>query len=245
MWFKSFIKWFFWVVLTLVLGPVVAIAAVFNKRASFHVSRFWARLLLKCAGIKVTVTGGENIPPYPSVYASNHQSYVDVVALIAYFPRNLTFVAKKTLLVLPGLNLAMSAQRHIFVSRGKPSKALRVLRRRGIAAIGNGENILIFPTGERSKNNEVGNFKSGAVALAVWAGAPLIPIGIGGSREVLPRGNWPLKSGNVIISIGKPISVTVSSLKQKNEITQKLQGEVENLKRKAEETLIEIPRVSL
>lgn len=243
MWFKSFISWVLWVLFTLALGPVVAGVALFNKETSFHVSRFWARLLLKCAGINVGITGENNIPQTTSVFVSNHHSYVDVLTLIAYFPVNLTFVAKKTLLVLPGLNAAMWAQGHILVPRQKPSKALRDLRRKGIKAIRNGENILIFPAGERSRDEGAGVFKSGAVALAVWAKAPLVPIAVAGTREVLPRGNWPLQSGNVIISVGEPMSVAAHSLKQKNEITEKLQSAVESLKRKADEMLIENKKV--
>lgn len=238
MWVRSLISWLLWVVLTLVLGPLVAIVAVFSERASFHVSRFWARLLLQVAGIKVRVMGVENIPQSPCVYVSNHHSYVDVLALIAYFPINLTFVAKKTLLVLPGLNVAMWAQGHIFVSRGKPSKSLRILRKRGVRALGNGKSILIFPAGERSKDDSVGEFKSGAVALAIWAGVPLMPIAVAGSRQVLPRGNWPLKRGKVIIAVGDEVSIRGISLKQKNEVTEELQKGVENLKKNADEKIL-------
>lgn len=235
---RSLISWLLWIVLTLVMGPVVAIVAVFSRGASFHVSRFWARLLLRCAGIKIELIGEKNIPQSACVYVSNHHSYVDVVALIAYFPLNLTFVAKKTLLVLPGLNVAMWGQGHIFVSRAQPSKSLRILRDKGVRALGNGENILIFPAGERSRDDSVGEFKRGAVALAIWAGVPLVPIAVAGSREVLPRGNWPLKSGKVIIAVGEGIPITGISLKQKNAITEELQQIVEKLKKKADEEIL-------
>ena len=184
------------------------------------------------------ITGGENADPkQPTVYVSNHHSYVDVIALIAFFPVNLIFVAKTTLLVLPGLNVAMWCQRHIFVPRNRPTKALRRLRSQGVAYIEGGRSVLIFPGGGRSFDSSVGEFKGGAAALAIWSGAPMIPLAIAGSHEVLPRGNWPLRPGKVIINIGQPIVTGGSSIREHGKVTAAVKERVLQLKREADELL--------
>jgi len=215
---------------TLVLGPAVGAVALISRRASWRVSRAWARLLLLAAGASVEVRGADNANrARPSVYISNHHSYTDVVAIIAFFPVEVLFVYKSTLLALPGLNVAMLGQGHIRMPRGQPVKALRRLRREAVARIAENESVMIFPGGGRSWDETPGKFKSGAAALAVWARVPIVPLAITGSREVLPRGNWPLKPGKIIITIGEPIPVEGLSLKQRNEITAAIEKRVREL----------------
>lgn len=230
-WFRSLISWVAWAVLTLTLGPVVGAVAIFSRRASFRVSRSWARLLLRGAGVSVEVRGAENADAArPTVYVSNHHSYTDVISLIAWFPVDILFVYKSTLLALPGVNVAMLGQGHIKVSRRRPAKALRILRHEAVARIRQGESIMIFPTGGRSWDASLGEFKSGAAALAIWAGSPIVPVAVSGSHEVLPRGNWPLRPGKIIISIGKLIPIEGCTLKQRNEITSTAKLRIQELK---------------
>ena len=62
-WLRSLISWIAWVFLTLTMGTTVGAVAVFNRRASWGVSRLWARLLLQAAGIKVELRGGQSADP--------------------------------------------------------------------------------------------------------------------------------------------------------------------------------------
>lgn len=219
-----------WVPITLVLGFATGAVGVINHKVSFPVSRLWARLLLWAAGISVEVRGVENIEPgHAAIYASNHHSYLDVVSVIAYFPLDVLFVYKRGLLALPGLNVAMLGQGHVGVPRSKPSKAARILLRRGAALLGSGTSIWIFPAGGRSRDETAGDFKSGAAALAIRANAPIVPVGIAGSRESLPFGNWPLKPGKITITIGKPIHTAGFTITKKDELTGLVKKQVSSL----------------
>src|SRR5687768_13174397 len=69
--------------------------------------RAWARYVLRIFGARLTVEGAENIPPLDGrrlVIVSNHQSQLDIPALVSTFDRRMGFVAKKELARIPLLN---------------------------------------------------------------------------------------------------------------------------------------------
>ncbi|MBI2576399.1 1-acyl-sn-glycerol-3-phosphate acyltransferase [Candidatus Woesearchaeota archaeon] len=71
-----------------------------------------------------------------------------------------------------------------------------------------GDIICIYPEGHRSRDGELQKAKTGAVALALAAGVPIVPVGIVGTRDVLPKGNFFPKLGKkVFVNIGKPIPI--------------------------------------
>ncbi|MFC1704864.1 lysophospholipid acyltransferase family protein, partial [Nanoarchaeota archaeon] len=68
-----------------------------------------------------------------------------------------------------------------------------------------GEPIGIFPEGHRSYSDKMREGKTGAARLALTARVPVIPIGIEGSKKVLPLGAfWP-RLKRFTINVGKPI----------------------------------------
>jgi len=93
---------------------------------------------------------------------------------------------------------------------------------------------MIFPSGQRSWDESVGEFKTGAAALAIWAGAPIIPVAISGSVKILPRGNWPMRPGKIIISVAKMIPTAGSAINRRDEIIATARLKVQELKEAAE-----------
>ena len=99
-------------IITVFLGSVYSIAAsivvlilipILGKGRLVDVTiRFWARLLLFTAGVKVAVEGSENIDPTaPYVFISNHQSTMDIPVCVASIPSSLRMLAKKELFRIP------------------------------------------------------------------------------------------------------------------------------------------------
>jgi 1-acyl-sn-glycerol-3-phosphate acyltransferase len=98
----------------------------------------------------------------------------------------------------------MWATKHITVNRSDPNDAAKSLERakQRMAA---GISVVVFPEGTRSRNGKLLAFKKGGFLLALQSGKNIVPITINGSGQLLPSGDWRLRSGMVEVIVEKPI----------------------------------------
>lgn len=190
--------------LVLLIGPFDP-----HGKHVYRISRFWTWFILRLGGISLRVLGLEQIcPRQPYVFMSNHQSNIDIPVLIqSLTDHQLRWVAKKELLRVPLFGWALWAAKHIPVDRGNARHALKSLKiaRKRIRA---GISVVVFPEGTRSKDGKLLQFKKGGVLLALQTGAPIVPVTINGSRNILPAGAWRLRPGIVEVVIGTPVTVS-------------------------------------
>ena len=90
---------------------------------------------------------------------------------------------------------------------------------------------MIFPEGTRSETGDVGEFKRGAFLLAKESGKKIVPVGIRGTSEILPKGRLQFNKGEVFVRIGKPIEYKqdMNRIEEKNFIND-LRNEIIRLK---------------
>lgn len=191
----------------MVTAAVSAASATGDGDLFRRLERVWARGLTKVWGVDVACFGEANIDPSRSyVIMSNHASHVDIVALFQALPVIPGFLAKSELDKVPFLSTALRAGGHVVIDRGKRSSAMGTLK---VAAeeVRNGKTIVVFPEGTRGDSATVGAFKKGGFHLAKEAGVAIVPVGVRGSRDVLPKHGRLLKPGRVEVHIGQPISV--------------------------------------
>ena len=74
--------------------------------------------------------------------------------------------------------------------------------------------VLVFPEGTRSETGEVQSFKRGAFYLAAHSGYPIVPITINGTKKIMPKGSFKLKSGVIYLHFDKPIPTENITSKQ-------------------------------
>lgn len=171
----------------------------------------FAKLFWRYLGLKLTVTGEENIPKDGgAIIAINHVGYLDfALAGTALLPakRYVRFMAKREIFDNKFAGPLMRGMHHINVDRSSGSAsfvaALRALRA--------GELVGIFPEGTISKSFEIKEMKTGVVRLAMGAGVPIIPVIIWGSQRIWTKGvprNLKRKRIPISISIGTPIHFT-------------------------------------
>jgi 1-acyl-sn-glycerol-3-phosphate acyltransferase len=67
--------------------------------------------------------------------------------------------------------------------------------------------MILFPEGTRSPDGRLQAFKKGAFVLAIETGIPLVPVGILGSRQVMPKGSFRIRPGVITVRVGDPIDV--------------------------------------
>jgi 1-acyl-sn-glycerol-3-phosphate acyltransferase len=68
--------------------------------------------------------------------------------------------------------------------------------------------LVVFPEGGRSKTGELQEFMGGAFYVAIRAQAPVVPIAIVGTYELLPMNSFHIIPGDVDLVIGEPIPTT-------------------------------------
>jgi 1-acyl-sn-glycerol-3-phosphate acyltransferase len=214
---------------TIVCGTISALAWMFRagEGPQIAMARKWARSLLFFAGVKVEVEGIEKIDPRGSyVFASNHLSYMDTPVVFSSIPVQLRFLAKKGLFHIPFLGWHLSTAGHIPVFREDPRASLRTLSRAAQLIQSRGISLLIFPEGGRAMDGEMTPFKDGAAYLAIKAQAPLVPLALLGTREVLPMGSAILHSGGVRLRIGDPLPTAGLTLHDRKTLTEAARQQV-------------------
>lgn len=166
----------------------------------------WARIILWICGVKVIVKGRERIDPSRArIYMSNHQSYFDIMALLAHLPVNFKFIMKQELMRIPLFGFVVKRARYIGIERSHPKKALKSMNE-AAGKIRGGDSVLIFPEGTRSIDGSLQHFKKGGFNLAFRSGCEIVPIAISGSYRIAPKGSLKINRGTFHIHFGEPIS---------------------------------------
>lgn len=189
-------------------------------------TRLWADAVAKGIGVDIELHGGERLRPDGTyVLMANHQSQVDIVALMSALPMVPGFLAKAELRRVPLFGRAMEAGGHVFVERGVHQKAVEAIDR-AAEDIRNGGSIVIFPEGTRSRRREVLPFKKGGFHLAKKARVPIVPIGLRGTAEVLPKHEKGLVPGTVEVHVGEPIAPEVVEATELAQLIEDVRGQI-------------------
>jgi 1-acyl-sn-glycerol-3-phosphate acyltransferase len=207
--------------LTAVLGGWIVLSALLRlpgTRTCCEVfPRFWSRVLLFLAGVRVEMDGMESVDwSRPTVVVANHQSWFDVFALAAYLPARYRFVAKQELARIPIFGKAWRSCGHIAVNRSDRSQAVASIEEAGTEIRDRRLAVIFFPEGTRSPDGRLQEFKKGAFVLAIQTGVPVVPLGISGSHAVMPKGSFRIRSGTIRIRVGEPIPVSGLSMSERD-----------------------------
>jgi 1-acyl-sn-glycerol-3-phosphate acyltransferase len=173
--------------------------------AIYKIAQVWSLLLIACTGCKLTVQGREHIPQEGGLcFVSNHGSIFDILVILALVGRPVGFIAKKELAWIPFLNIWIFLLGGLFIDRHDIRKAVGTINK-GIHRIKQGEAMMIFPEGTRSKGQGLLPFKSGSFKLATQSGAPILPIAITGSYEIFER-TYRIRAVPVRVTFMPPIN---------------------------------------
>jgi 1-acyl-sn-glycerol-3-phosphate acyltransferase len=216
------------VVYTAVMASAAAVCAALGKRdAVTTLGSLWGRLIIRTAGIKVEIEGLENIENLGSlVLVANHQSMFDILALLAYFPRPVRFVAKRELMKIPIFGFALKRGGHIVVDRERGGSAVR----KAVEIARSGTSIVFFAEGHRFSDNQIHRFNPGAAWLGLLSGLPCVPMAISGSAAFFPRGARMVIPGKTMrMTVGAPIFTAGRPASDRNKITRQLEQAVRDL----------------
>jgi 1-acyl-sn-glycerol-3-phosphate acyltransferase len=195
-------------VLTVLAVPVLGFCALFGLRDEFLGGGAWMmRVGRRILGIDVEAAGLERLDRrIPYVFMSNHLSFLDGPLLLTVIDRPVRFIVKRFVFHIPVLGLGMRFAGYVPVDREGVGEG----RRRIALAAGlikeKGYSFLVFPEGTRSWDGSLQRLRRGGFFLALEAGAPIVPVSIQGTYELMPRVNWRIRRGRVRIVFHDPIA---------------------------------------
>lgn len=212
---------------TVFWGVPAVLVAPFSGEAIVWIGRKWIGWIFHTCGVRVVAEGLANIDRTRSyVFMSNHQSVLDIGALVLTLPVSWRFVAKRELTFIPFFGWALGLSDQIVIDRGNRTKAVRSLAR-AAERIRAGVNVIIFPEGTRSPTGEIREFKSGGFHLALQAQVPVLPATVSGSRELIPKRSLKVHSGTIKVVYGAPIPTRGMGPEQRDELKAQVRAAIE------------------
>lgn len=215
--------------------PLIILATILYGSASIAVSvsdpdgekqagvaRAWARMLLRIGGARVIPTGLEKLQPDTNyVFAANHSSYMDTPVILASIPARFRFLANDYLFRIPFLGTHLTRAGHIPVVQGNARESIKAMNEAGKTIRARGISVLVFPEGGRTTGG-LQEFREGAAFIAIKAGVSIVPVGLKGTMELLPRHSCHVKPGTVELRIGEPIPTEGLTIKDRAQLNAKL-----------------------
>jgi 1-acyl-sn-glycerol-3-phosphate acyltransferase len=212
-----------------IMGAVAALVSRlfdWSGDSVLRLARWWSRTIARLSGITIAVVCRPDFDrSRPYVFMANHLSTVDIWALLVALPVPVRMIAKKQLAAIPLLGWAMWAGRFIFIDRHNPASARRSIER-AKERIRNGQSVLLFPEGTRSRDGRLLPFKKGGFHLAIDAGVPIVPVAIRGSRQAMPPGSLLVRPGKVLVTIGEPIATAGLAGDDRERLLERVRGEI-------------------
>jgi len=235
----SGIVWAMVLTLTVLFGVPAIFAALIPPRGDWFLrfARGWARSVLAVAGISVRVLHAERAQRDRSVVVvANHESFCDILVLLATLPMQVRFLAKRSVFRVPVLGWSIAAAGFVPVDREDRSRGAATVEA-ALRRLEGGRSLVIFPEETRTSTGDLLPFKRGAAHLALKSGLPLLPIGLAGTFRILPRGSWEIRPGPVVASVGNPIDVACRSLRERDAVTKAAREEIAALRTEARDAV--------
>lgn len=225
------------VVIFLILSiPVFLAEWIIGKRnpglrdmSSLRIVQWAFRVIIRLAGIRLTVIGEERVPKdTPVLYIGNHRSYFDIVLTYARCPGRTGYIAKKEMEKIPLLSRWMKFLYCLFLDRKDIKQGMKTILT-AIDQIKNGISMMIFPEGTRGSaatEAEMLPFHEGSFKIATKTGCPIVPVSIVNSSSVFEDHLPWVKAVPVIIEYGEPICPGSLSREEQKFIGRRVQEQI-------------------
>ncbi len=152
------------------------------------------------------MAGVENVPRTgPLIVCPNHSATLDPPMVPAFLPRSDSWSMAKSEFFKRGFLTWLFRSYHAFpvVRHSADRTALRT----AFEILNSRHALIIYPEGTRVESGVLAQPEPGAGFIAQKAGCPVVPVGLTGTRECLPKGAWWPRRTRVSVTFGKPFIV--------------------------------------
>jgi 1-acyl-sn-glycerol-3-phosphate acyltransferase len=198
-----------YVLIVLAMVPVLLVCLLAGVRDPLLAIGKWAmRLGTRILGLRLDVSGLERVQLERSyIFMPNHVSFLDGPMAFMLIPQPVRVILKKEVFRLPVVGPGMRFVEFVPVDRkgakgGKVAieRAARLMKEKGFS-------FLIFPEGTRSRDGQLQRFRRGGFFLALESGAPIVPISIKGTYEMMPKGNFFIRKDHIRVTFHPVVPV--------------------------------------
>jgi 1-acyl-sn-glycerol-3-phosphate acyltransferase len=192
--------------ISLTLGPLTP-----DRTASTWAMKRRSKHSLEALDVDATIEGRLQVPRGGFMYASNHQSLLDILVLGALLPGDIKWAAKRSIMKVPFLGWHLQLSGHVPVDRRAGRRAAAEVIKRFEVVMNEGKPLLVFPEGTRSEDGKIQKFKNGGFYAAVRAGKPVVPVALDGTYQLMGKhatdsGERGTGNRRVLVEIGAPIA---------------------------------------
>jgi 1-acyl-sn-glycerol-3-phosphate acyltransferase len=214
------VPWF--LLLTVCCGTLALLGALmpWRRRIGAFCERTWARGTLWAARCPVIVEcePGATLPEGGFVYAANHQSILDILALfVALRERPFVFAAKRVLFYVPIIGWHLRAAGYLEIDRQNRTRAVATMQA-AAGKVQKGAVVMVYPEGTRSRDGSVLPFKKGAFLLALQAQVPIVPVAVEGAQKAMRKHTVRLYGHPIRVRVGAPIPTTGLTADDRDEL---------------------------
>jgi 1-acyl-sn-glycerol-3-phosphate acyltransferase len=203
---------------------------------------YWGTLAAFTLGWGLRIEGRRDVPRTgPLLVVCNHESFFDPPAVGAALPRRAYYLARKTLF-RPGWMDAYLRSIHAVPvdQQGIAKEGMRAI----LELLRAGEAVVVFPEGERTWTGRMQPLKPGIHLLIKRMPVPILPAGIAGAFEALPRTRrWPRlapvflppNGADLAIALGRPIPPQRYKDMSREQVLEDLFSEIARMRQRAHE----------
>jgi 1-acyl-sn-glycerol-3-phosphate acyltransferase len=169
---------------------------------------------------KMRLTGAVDAIPRtgPAIVVANHSSFVDPWFLGPFlFPRPVHFLITRQWYDKSAVSRFVFRSYGTIPMESEPAKTLDA----AVAALDTGRVVGIFPEGRISHDGNIQRFRTGVCYLAARSGVAVIPVGLRGAFESLPRDRRLPRRGRITLTLGEPMTFPgspVQAVPPRNEV---------------------------
>jgi 1-acyl-sn-glycerol-3-phosphate acyltransferase len=167
---------------------------------------FWGAIYIWCVPFwSLKIYGRKKLKDKEvKIMMSNHQSFVDILIVNSLF-RHYKWTSKVENFKLPFVGWVLSLGKCIRIYRGS-GDAWQKFYRQASKTLAQGNTIMVFPEGTRSKTGDMGKFKEGAFLLALQTKTDIQPMVLDGSFKATPKNGWVLtKHQKMVLKVLDPL----------------------------------------
>ena len=196
----------------------------------FYTGPFFERLLkiagrsvLFCAGIRVKITGVENVDPQKQyIVMMNHVNIFDGFVFISRFPGKARGLEEESHFNWPVYGWLIRRMKMIPINRKSGRKAITALKKAAeLIREKKDFSVAVLPEGTRTITGKLGNFKKGGFLLALEAELDILPMIQMGSFKINRKKSRIIRPGKIDLVFEKPIPTSGYSKDNIKELIEK------------------------